>query len=376
MDPKLDKLKRIDYISTSREEFIEKYEKLNIPVIIKGLTDLWPAKNKWNEEYFTQVYANEKFRVGHDDKNNGVYIKMKHYFSYLKTEGITDDSPLYVFDSSVTRKKDLKKKKNNNNNKRKINGEDKDIVKKENLLNDFFIPKFFDIDLFHLTGNRRPPYRWIVIGAARSGTDIHIDPLGTSAWNALIKGYKRWVLFPPNTDKNLIDPSNGRKDREAINWFSDEFMDPVLDPTLGKILKMQQVLQRPGETIFVPGGWSHIVINVDFTIAITQNFCSPTNLEYVYLKTRYARPKLALKLIHSLDTLAKLSQSKRMKLPPPYGDYDGNFYYKLASSIRKLQTIPRLYSSDSGNSSSSSEEESEGENEDEMRIVKAIKKAE
>lgn len=92
--------------------------------------------------------------------------------------------------------------------------------------------------------------------------------MGTSAWNALLRGHKRWALFPPHTPKHIIDPPMKPYDHEAVSWFSTVFPkfqvrdDPNDTRTLGERLGMIQVLQRPGETIFVPGGWAHVVMNL------------------------------------------------------------------------------------------------------------------
>lgn len=69
-----------------------------------------------------------------------------------------------------------------------------------------------------------PPHRWFLIGPKRSGTEIHQDPLSTSAWNASIMGHKRWLLIEPGPGitKRLV---RGRhliskdEDDEAIHYF-------------------------------------------------------------------------------------------------------------------------------------------------------------
>jgi histone arginine demethylase JMJD6 len=131
----------------------------------------------------------------------------------------TDDSPLYIFDSSFGERRRnntaFNIRKRNSKKKTKLepsspssassispsrDGNDDDSIRvhsspTRNILNDYKVPDYFSDDLFALVGERRrPPFRWMVAGPKRSGSGIHVDPLGTSAWNALVHGHKRYYL--------------------------------------------------------------------------------------------------------------------------------------------------------------------------------------
>ena len=43
-----------------------------------------------------------------------------------------------------------------------------------------------------------------IIGAPRSGTGMHVDPLLTHAWVHCCAGLKRWLLLPPHTPPELL----------------------------------------------------------------------------------------------------------------------------------------------------------------------------
>jgi hypothetical protein len=54
----------------------------------------------------------------------------------------------------------------------------------------------------------RPDWRWLIAGPKRSGSSFHVDPNGTSAFNACLSGSKKWVLFPPSCCPPGVIPSS------------------------------------------------------------------------------------------------------------------------------------------------------------------------
>uniref|UniRef100_F1L8G1 Bifunctional arginine demethylase and lysyl-hydroxylase JMJD6 n=1 Tax=Ascaris suum TaxID=6253 RepID=F1L8G1_ASCSU len=289
-----DNIERIDGSHLNADEFIKLYETRHIPIILTGITDNWRANTKWTLNELSKKYRNQKFKCGEDDDGYSVKLKMKYYMSYMRSTN--DDSPLYIFDSSFGERH-----------------------KTRRLLDDYEVPVMFQDDLFRYANEkRRPPYRWIVIGPARSGTGVHVDPLGTSAWNALINGHKKWCFLHPETPKSLLKPRKeecGKHPDEATTWFLSVYRR-VKAPDWPKSFPPIEAIQRPGELVFVPSGWWHVVLNLSDTVAVTQNFCSITNLPAVWRKTIRKRPNFAKHWLRALrlrrpEVLAVIEQAAK-----------------------------------------------------------------
>eukprot|EP00435_Cladocopium_sp_Y103_P065153 s738_g27.t1 len=97
----------------------------------------------------------------------------------------------------------------------------------------------------------------------------------------------------------------GPQRRRAIMYF--DYILPRIKQAYPD-LKIYEGLQKPGEVIFVPGDWWHGVLNLEDTVAVTQNYCGPDNFDLVWTKTRREREKIAWLWLRNMRRYSPLYQ--------------------------------------------------------------------
>lgn len=228
----------------SVDDFVMNFEEPNKPVLLEGCLDDWDALGKWDRDYLVNLCSDVQFSVG------PVKMRLEDYFNY--SDQVKEERPLYLFDPKFAEKIPT-------------------------LGSEYEVPVYFREDLFSVLGNERPDYRWIIIGPAGSGSSFHIDPNSTSAWNAVIRGSKKWILFPPDMVPPGVHPSPDGAEVACpvsiVEWFMNFY-----GATKNWEKKPIECICKAGEVIFVPNGWWHLVINLEESIAITQNYVSRRNL--------------------------------------------------------------------------------------------------
>jgi len=122
-------------------------------------------------------------------------------------------------------------------------------------------------------------------------TALHVDPLFTAAWNTLVHGRKRWLLFPPDTTRATLFP-RGDADEALPASVYLQLVYPGLRGVQGI-----DVVQSAGEAIYVPENWWHAVVNLELSVALTANFTGARNVaEAVRGLLREGNPDLAARL--------------------------------------------------------------------------------
>jgi hypothetical protein len=141
-------------------------------------------------------------------------------------------------------------------------------------------PQLRGVDFFSCLGEAgRPAYRWLIAGPARSGSTWHKDPNATSAWNGVVRGAKKWLLFPPHAPPPGVaasaDGAHVSCPLALTEWLL-AFYDQAAALPGGR-----ECVCAAGELLFVPSGWWHMAVNLEPCVAVTQNFVSEATLPKV-----------------------------------------------------------------------------------------------
>ncbi|CAE7213578.1 unnamed protein product [Rhizoctonia solani] len=266
-----DAASRLNMKRVEAESIVDMFATLSAEpfIVTNALSHLkWPAfcsvdsQNKpiWELSNLLRKYSNVSFRAEAFD------CTLNTYYAYAEN-CLEDDAPLYLFDSR--------------------------FVEKTEMGADYLPPSFLGEDLFQLMGDKRPDYRWLIVGPAKSGSTFHKDPNATSAWNAVITGSKGWVMFPPDTCPPGVyvspDEAEVTSPLSLAEWFMSYF-DAAWSEHGHGTGKMRVGVCKPGEIVYVPSGWWHLVVNLEPSVAVTQNFAS----EYEVSESAYNRTEPAI----------------------------------------------------------------------------------
>ena len=160
-------IERIDASALSVAEFASRFEEPGVPVILTGVASGWTASQTWSHDALLRRFGQTTFNVG------ALQMRLDHFLEY--SAACHDETPLYLFDKHFA-------------------------AKAPELAAEYVTPAYFapERDLFaRLPSDCRPDYRWLIVGGTRSGSGWHVDPNASSAWNAVIRGSKKWILTPP-----------------------------------------------------------------------------------------------------------------------------------------------------------------------------------
>ncbi len=151
------------------------------------------------------------------------------------------------------------------------------------------------------------------------GSELHTDPVQTSAWNALVFFYlKEWVVIEPHvhthpsrrfqgcspsraptrdaaTDLSSTDLGEMRvvDDVAPVHRWISKYVPRLWaharcvassgicssssssSSSSSRVPRMMRFTQRPGDIVYLPCGWQHAVLNRCWRVAITHNFVAP-----------------------------------------------------------------------------------------------------
>ncbi|QLC66398.1 cupin-like domain-containing protein [Flavobacterium sp. LPB0248] len=231
-------LKSVDTVeSISKEDFKKNYLDKRKPLIIKGLTKDWPAREKWSTEYFKQIAGDIEVKLVDNSKAdpkkviNASIASMKfgEYLDLIKRE----PTQLRIFFFNL-------------------------FKHRPELIDDVKVPK-------ELMGGFIESMPAMFFGGSKAITFLHYDIDLPHLFHTHFGGRKHIILFDNKWKKRLYCLPNttyALEDYDVANPDFEKF--PALKGVEG-----YEVFLEHGDTLFMPTGMWHWMRYIDGSFSLT-----------------------------------------------------------------------------------------------------------
>ncbi|WP_343705380.1 cupin-like domain-containing protein [Flavobacterium sp.] len=231
-------LKSVDTVeSISREDFKKNYLDKRKPLIIKGLTKDWPAREKWSTEYFKQIAGDIEVKLVDNSKADPTKVinasiasmKFGEYLDLIKRE----PTQLRIFFFNL-------------------------FKHSPELIDDVKVPK-------ELMGGFIESMPAMFFGGSKAITFLHYDIDLPHLFHTHFGGRKHIILFDNKWKKRLYCLPNttyALEDYDVANPDFEKF--PALKGVEG-----YEVFLEHGDTLFMPTGMWHWMRYIDGSFSLT-----------------------------------------------------------------------------------------------------------
>jgi histone arginine demethylase JMJD6 len=237
-----DHIDRHEWSKIDRLRYEREYILALNPVIISAGFEHWPARTKWNLDFFQERYGDLPLVV------DGRKFSMSELIEAVK-RSMPDNPAPYLRNHSV----------------RSLPPElQRDIeplpeCTNPNWLDSWFLKLWKDWTFLEFyiggTGARFPV--------------LHYDGSHTHAFLMQVEGVKEYVAFPPQQN-SLMYSGNGRYDQNISAIDDVEMPDLTRFPRFAEARGLRFTL-HPGETLYVPAGWWHTARILSPAITVSVN---------------------------------------------------------------------------------------------------------
>jgi len=226
----------------SLEEFHEQYLYPEMPVILSGVTEGWPASDKWSAEYLLEHYGDYPISAHHHPE--GLFTAWRRMRVETTLGAIISEGDPRVFAASDF------------------------LPDCPYLIGDIEIPKII-----------RPEWvedearMWVQPHGNRTG--LHWDSFNSLI--SIIRGKKRVLLFSPDQVERLYPCHvTGSKDFSRGSWSQVDVFAPDFDAfPNAREAEYHEVIVEEGETLLIPRHWWHAVENLGRPTIAVSFFVTP-----------------------------------------------------------------------------------------------------